>query len=136
MLTWGRQTGTPVVALRYSCTYGPRQSVFNPYTGVIAIFCTRLLNGLSPVMYEDGRQLRDFCYVEDIARANLLVATDDRANGGVFNVGSGVGTAIGDLAALLADALGTPLWPELPGEFRPGEIRHLISDTRALPHSA
>jgi len=129
VLTWGRQTGTPAVALRYSCTYGPRQSVFNPYTGVIAIFCTRLLNGLPPVIYEDGRQLRDFCYVEDIARANLLVAADDRANGGVFNVGSGVGTTIGDLAAAIGDALGTPLAPDLPGEFRPGEIRHLISDT-------
>jgi len=131
-LTWGRQTGVPVVALRYSCTYGPRQSLFNPYTGVIAIFCTRLLNALAPVIYEDGRQTRDFCYVEDIARANLLVASDDRANGGVFNVGSGVGTAIGDLALLLADALGVQIAPEFPGEFRPGEIRHLISDTSRI----
>jgi len=132
VLTWGRQTGTPVVALRYSCTYGPRQSLFNPYTGVIAIFCTRLLNGLPPVVYEDGRQTRDFCFVSDIARANLLVAGDDRANGGVFNVGSGVGTAIGDLATLLADALGVGIAPEFPGEFRPGEIRHLISDTSRI----
>jgi len=66
--------------------------------------------------------------VEDIARANLLVGTDDRANGGVFNVGSGVGTAIGDLARLLAETLGVPIMPEFPGEFRPGEIRHLTSD--------
>ncbi|MCA1731865.1 MAG: NAD-dependent epimerase/dehydratase family protein, partial [Actinobacteria bacterium] len=70
VLTWGRQTGIPTVALRYSCTYGPRQSVFNPYTGVIAIFATRLLNGQPPVLYEDGAQTRDFCYVGDIARAN------------------------------------------------------------------
>jgi dTDP-L-rhamnose 4-epimerase len=128
VLSWGRQTGIPAVALRYSCTYGPRQSIFNPYTGVIAIFCTRLLNHLPPIIYEDGRQTRDFCFVEDIARANLLVATDARADGGVFNVGSGVGTAIGDLARLLADALGVPVAPEFPGEFRPGEIRHLTSD--------
>lgn len=128
VLTWGRQTGIPAVALRYSCTYGPRQSIYNPYTGVIAIFCTRLLSGRAPVVYEDGRQTRDFCFVEDIARANLLAATDDRADGGVFNVGSGVGTAIGDLARLLADALSVPLAPEFPGEFRPGEIRHLASD--------
>ncbi len=128
VMTWGRQTGTPTVALRYSCTYGPRQSIYNPYTGVIAIFCTRLLNNLPPTIYEDGRQTRDFCFVEDIARANFLVATDDRADGDVFNVGSGVGTAIGDLAVLLADALGVPLAPTYPGEFRPGEIRHLMSD--------
>jgi dTDP-L-rhamnose 4-epimerase len=128
VLAWGRQTGIPAVALRYSCTYGPRQSIFNPYTGVIAIFCTRLLNGLSPVIYEDGRQTRDFCFVEDIARANLLVAMDDRADGAVFNVGSGVGTAIGDLASLLAEMLEVPIAPNYPGEFRPGEIRHLTSD--------
>lgn len=128
VLVWGRQTGIPAVALRYSCTYGPRQSIFNPYTGVIAIFCTRLLNGLAPVIYEDGRQTRDFCFVEDIARANLLVATDDRADGGVFNVGSGVATPIGDLARLLAASLGVPVEPTFPGEFRPGEMRHLTSD--------
>ncbi|HEY8293624.1 MAG TPA: NAD-dependent epimerase/dehydratase family protein, partial [Thermomicrobiales bacterium] len=127
-MTWGRQTGIPTVALRYSCTYGPRQSIFNPYTGVIAIFCTRLLNNRAPVIYEDGQQTRDFCFVEDIARANLLVATDDGANGGVYNVGSGVGTTIGDLARLLAETLGVAVAPAFPGEFRPGEIRHLTSD--------
>jgi dTDP-L-rhamnose 4-epimerase len=128
VLAWGRQTGIPTVALRYSCTYGPRQSIFNPYTGVIAIFCTRLLNGLPPVIYEDGRQTRDFCFVADIARANVLAAIDDRADGEVFNVGSGVGTAIGDLASLLAEMLGVPIAPDCPDEFRPGEIRHLTSD--------
>ena len=71
VLLWGKQAGIPTVALRYSCTYGPRQSIFNPYTGVIAIFCTRLLNDLPPVLYEDGEQTRDFSFVEDIARANL-----------------------------------------------------------------
>ena len=78
VISWGRATGIPAVALRYSCTYGPRQSLFNPYTGVIAIFCTRLANDLPPVVYEDGRQSRDLIFVEDVARANLLVA-DDRA---------------------------------------------------------
>ncbi|MDQ3043526.1 MAG: NAD-dependent epimerase/dehydratase family protein [Chloroflexota bacterium] len=127
-ISWGRATGIPVVALRYSCTYGPRQSLFNPYTGVIAIFCTRLVNDLSPVIYEDGRQSRDLVFVEDVARANLLVATDDRADGRVFNVGTGNAVAIGDLARLLAERLGKPLAPELPGEYRPGEMRALISD--------
>ncbi len=111
VLTWGRSTGIPVVALRYSCTYGPRQSVFNPYTGVIAIFCTRLMNDQPPLVYEDGKQSRDLIYVEDVAAANMLVATDDRANGRVFNVGTGQAMEIGALASLLADRLGKSIAP-------------------------
>lgn len=128
LISWGRSTGTPVVALRYSCTYGPRQSIFNPYTGVIAIFCTRLMNDLPPVIYEDGHQSRDLIFVEDVARANMLVATDDRANGRVFNVGTGQAAEIGALARTLAERLGKPIEPLIPGEFRPGEMRALISD--------
>lgn len=132
LMTWGRATGRAVVALRYSCTYGPRQSVFNPYTGVIAIFCTRLVNGLPPVIYEDGHQSRDLIFVEDVARANMIVATDERANGRVFNVGTGHAAEIADLARLLADRLGTPIEPNVPGTFRPGEMRALISDTTRI----
>lgn len=128
VLLWGKQTGTPTVALRYSCTYGPRQSLFNPYTGVIAIFCTRLLNGQPPVMYEDGGQTRDLCFVEDIARANLLVATTDKLDGLPVNVGSGRATSVRDLARIIADGLGVQIEPLARGEFRPGEIRSLISD--------
>jgi dTDP-L-rhamnose 4-epimerase len=128
VLLWGKQTGTPTVALRYSCTYGPRQSLFNPYTGVIAIFCTRLLNGQPPVMYEDGGQTRDLCFVEDIARANLLVATTDRLDGLAVNVGSGRATSVRDLAGIIAKKLGVDVAPLARGEFRPGEIRSLISD--------
>jgi dTDP-L-rhamnose 4-epimerase len=128
VLLWGKQTGIPTVALRYSCTYGPRQSLFNPYTGVIAIFCTRLLNGLQPVMYEDGGQTRDLCFVEDIARANLLVGTTDKLDGLPVNVGSGRATSVRDLAGIIADGLGVKIEPLARGEFRPGEIRSLISD--------
>ncbi len=128
VLTWGRQTGIPTVALRYSCTYGPRQSIFNPYTGVIAIFCTRLLSNQPPVVYEDGQQTRDLCFVEDIAQANLLVALSDKLDGQAINVGSGKATSILDLAALISGALNIHIDPILPGTFRPGEIRHLISD--------
>ena len=128
VLLWGKQTGIPTVALRYSCTYGPRQSLFNPYTGVIAIFCTRLLNGLQPVMYEDGGQTRDLCFVEDIARANVLVGTSDKLDGLPVNVGSGRATSIRDLAGIIADGLGLKIEPLARGEFRPGEIRSLISD--------
>jgi dTDP-L-rhamnose 4-epimerase len=127
-LTWARQTGIPAVALRYSCTYGPRQSIFNPYTGVIAIVCTRVLSGERPVVYEDGLQTRDFCFVEDVAEANLLAATGDAWDGQAVNVGSGTPTAIRDLCALLMDALGVRLDVVARGEFRPGEIRHLTAD--------
>jgi dTDP-L-rhamnose 4-epimerase len=128
-LMWGRQTGVPTVALRYSCTYGPRQSIFNPYTGVIAIFCTRLLNDQPPVLYEDGEQTRDFSFVEDIARANLLAATSSKLDGLPVNVGSGQPVTIRRVAELVSDALDVKLAPVARGEFRPGEMRHLISDT-------
>jgi dTDP-L-rhamnose 4-epimerase len=127
-LTWGRQTGIPTVALRYSCTYGPRQSIFNPYTGVIAIFSTRLLSGQPPVLYEDGEQTRDLCFVEDIARANLLAATTDALDGLPVNVGSGVATTIREVARMISDALDIRIEPIARGEFRPGEMRHLTSD--------
>ena len=128
VLLWGKQTGTPAVALRYSCTYGPRQSIFNPYTGVIAIFCTRLLNNLPPVFYEDGNQTRDMSFVEDIAHANLLAAETDKLDGLPVNVGSGHGVAIREIAEIISAALKIDIAPEVNGEFRPGEMRHLTSD--------
>ena len=129
-LSWGRQTGIPTVALRYSCTYGPRQSIFNPYTGVIAIFSTRILNGQPPILYEDGEQTRDMCFVEDIARANLLAATTSALDGKAVNVGSGRPTTVREMARSIGEALGTPIEPVARGEFRPGEMRHLTSDIR------
>jgi dTDP-L-rhamnose 4-epimerase len=129
VLLWGKQIGIPSVALRYSCTYGPRQSIFNPYTGVIAIFCTRLLNNLPPVLYEDGEQTRDFSFVEDIARANLLAAETDKLDGLPVNVGSGRGVSIREIAETISNALEVDIAPEVNGEFRPGEMRHLTSDT-------
>lgn len=132
VLLWGKQVGIPTVALRYSCTYGPRQSIFNPYTGVIAIFCTRLLNNLPPVLYEDGEQTRDFSFVEDIARANLLAAQTDAIDGLPVNVGSGRGAPIREIAEQISDALDIHIAPEVKGEFRPGEMRHLTSDTSKI----
>jgi len=132
VLLWGKQTGIPAVALRYSCTYGPRQSIFNPYTGVIAIFCTRLLSDLPPVFYEDGEQTRDFSFVEDIARANLLAAETDTLDGLPVNVGSGRGVPISEIAKIISDTLKIDIAPEINGEFRPGEMRHLTSDTARI----
>src|SRR5438067_6397254 len=132
VLLWGKQIGIPTVALRYSCTYGPRQSIFNPYTGVIAIFCTRLLNDLPPVLYEDGEQTRDFSFVEDVARANLLAATTDVLDGLPVNVGSEKGVTVREIARRVSDALGIKIAAEINGEFRPGEMRHLISGTDTI----
>ena len=132
VLLWGKQVGIPTTALRYSCTYGPRQSIFNPYTGVIAIFCTRLLNNLPPVLYEDGEQTRDFSFVEDIARANLLTAETDHLDGLAVNVGSEKGVSIRKVAEIVSSALKIDIEPEARGEFRPGEMRHLTSDTARI----
>ena len=122
----------PTVALRYSLTFGPRQSLFNPYTGICSIFSTRILNGKGPVVYEDGLQTRDFIFVEDVARANLVVAENDQANYQVYNVGTGVATTILDFAATLGRVYGREVQPELRGEFRPGDFRHLSTDASKL----
>jgi dTDP-L-rhamnose 4-epimerase len=128
VLSWGQQTGVPTVALRYSCTFGPRQSVFNPYTGVISIFFTRLLNGQPPVLYEDGEQTRDLCYVGDVVQANLIAAATEKLDGMPVNVGSGRPTTIREIAQKVSEALEISIEPLVRGEFRPGEMRHLTSD--------
>jgi dTDP-L-rhamnose 4-epimerase len=131
-LALGREWEIPAVALRYSLTYGPRQSVFNPYSGIASIFSTRLLNDLPPVIYEDGHQERDFVFVEDVARANLFVLNEERANYEVFNVGTGRGTQVLDFARMLRDAYEVDVEPATPGEFRPVDFRHLVADATRL----
>ena len=135
VLLWGKQMGIPTVALRYSCTYGPRQSIFNPYTGVIAIFCTRLLNNLPPVFYEDGEQTRDFSFVEDIARANLLAAETDKLDGLPVNVGSGRDVPDREIAAQISNVT-HPRRTEAKANFAPGEMRHFTNGTRSRIRAA
>lgn len=127
-LAWSRQVGIPAVALRFACTYGPRQSLFNPYTGVIAVFCSRLRNQLPPILYEDGEQTRDLCYVGDIVRACLMAAESDTLDGRAVNVGTGRPTSIKRLAGILADLLEVHVEPEIVGAYRPGEMRALTAD--------
>jgi dTDP-L-rhamnose 4-epimerase len=127
----GAAYGIPTVALRYFNCYGPRQSLSNPYTGVIAIFASRLLGGHAPPIYEDGGQSRDFVHVSDVAAANLLALERDAAAGGVYNVGTGRGTSVREVARLLARALGAAVEPEIVGRFRAGDVRHCIADPRA-----
>jgi dTDP-L-rhamnose 4-epimerase len=131
-LTVGRAYGIPSVALRYFNVYGTRQSLSNPYTGVCAIFSSRIKNGNPPLIYEDGNQSRDFVHVSDIVRANLLVMNDARADGGIFNVGTGRVTTILEIAQVLAKLYGKQLKPEINGKYRAGDIRHCVADISKL----
>lgn len=124
----GRMLGIPTVALRYAVTFGPRQSIFNPYTGVVSIFSTQLLNNVAPTVYEDGQQSRDYIYVEDNVAANILVMEKPEANYEVFNVGSGQAVTVNKLVTTLAKLYGKNIDPSYPAEFRPGDVRHFIHD--------
>ncbi|MBI4355045.1 MAG: NAD-dependent epimerase/dehydratase family protein [Candidatus Omnitrophica bacterium] len=122
----------PTVALRYFNVYGPRQSLSNPYTGVCAIFSSRIKNGHAPLIYEDGLQSRDFIHVADIVQANLLALERPEADGQVFNVGTGTPTTILDIARVLAKLYGSSVAPQIVGKYRTGDIRHCIADVSRL----
>lgn len=127
-LAIGRAYGIPTVALRYFNAYGPRQALSNPYTGVAAIFSSRLLNRRAPVVFEDGLQSRDFIHVSDIVRANLLALERDGVEFEIFNVGTGRPLTVLDVAKTLARGLGVDIVPEIVGQFRAGDIRHCYAD--------
>jgi dTDP-L-rhamnose 4-epimerase len=127
-LLFGRTYGLPVVALRYFNIYGSRQALSNPYTGVAAIFASRLLNGKSPLVFEDGRQMRDFVSVHDVVQANLLAMTKAGGDGMAMNIGSGEPITISEVGAALAEALKSKVLVELTGKYRAGDIRHCFGD--------
>ncbi len=120
----GRAYGVPTVALRFFNAYGPFQSLSNPYTGVLAIFASRLMNGKRPIIFEDGEQLRDFVSVYDIARACRLAIESPAAQDMIFNVGSGLKVTIKEVASKLSEVLGQKIEPEISGKYRVGDIRH------------
>ena len=120
----GRAYGIPTVALRFFNVYGPHQSLSNPYTGVLAIFGSRLLNGKRPIIFEDGKQLRDFVSVYDIAQACRLALEKENAKDLVFNIGSGETVTVTSVAERLAKVLGKHIEPEVSGNYRVGDIRH------------
>ena len=124
----GETYGIPSVALRFFNIYGPRQALSNPYTGVAAIFSSRLLNGLPPLVFEDGGQRRDFVSVHDIVRALLLAADGDAAVGKALNVGSGRAVSVREVAETLARVLGSGVEPEVNGKYRVGDIRNCYAD--------
>ncbi len=129
-LAVGAAYGIPTVALRYFNVYGSRQALSNPYTGVAAIFSSRLLNGKPPLVNEDGLQSRDFVHVSDIVQANLLALECAAEGGRVYNVGTGRPTSIRRVGELLAEQLGVELDCEITERFRAGDIRHCVADIR------
>jgi len=131
-LQLGRRYDIPSVALRYSITQGPRQSFFNAYSGILRSFTARLFQGQPPLVYEDGQQRRDYVSVYDVARATVLALEDDRAVYQAFNVGSGVPTSVLEYAWLVIRTVGVDVAPLVPGDFRVGDTRHIVSDIAKL----
>jgi dTDP-L-rhamnose 4-epimerase len=128
-LVVGDAYAIPTVALRFFNVYGPGQALSNPYTGVAAIFASRLLNGRSPVIFEDGRQTRDFIHVSDIVEGILAALESEEAVGHAVNLGTGRPTSVDAVAAALARGLDVELEPERTEQYRAGDIRHCVADT-------
>lgn len=131
-LNLGRRYGIPTVAMRYSIVQGPRQSYRNAYSGAMRIFAMQALAQQPLTVYEDGQQLRDFVYVGDVARANVLVFEDARADYQAFNVGGGRAITVLDFARLVAAQSGSRVPPQVTGEYRFGDTRHIVSDISKL----
>lgn len=130
-LVTGAAYGIPSVALRFFNVYGPRQALSNPYTGVAAIFASRLLNGRRPLVFEDGGQLRDFTHVSDIVAACVRVLETNAADGTAINAARGVPASVRQVAELLARGLNSDIEPEVLHTFRMGDIRHCYADVSA-----
>jgi len=129
---FGRESGAAVIALRYHNVYGPRMPRDTPYAGVASIFRSAIDAGLSPHVFEDGGQMRDFVHVRDVARANILALTGPGVATGAYNIASGTPHTVGELAAALG---GSGLVPVLTGRWRPGDVRHIVaSPARAAEH--
>ncbi len=128
----GKRLGIPTVALRFAVVYGPRQSVFNPYTGILSIFSTLLLNGRQPRAFEDGRETRDFVFVGDIVRATMTAMERSDADGQVLNVGRGEPVTITGVIEALAKTYGLEPDYLVTGEFRLGDVRHLVLDASRM----
>jgi dTDP-L-rhamnose 4-epimerase len=128
----GRRYGIPTVALRYSIVQGPRQSVYNAYSGACRIFCLSYLLGQAPTLYEDGLAVRDYVNINDVVDANLLVLADDRAVGRVFSVGGGQAVTTREFADVVMRCYGSSQPGVVTGEYRFGDTRHILSDVSAL----
>lgn len=128
----GWLNGIPTVALRYSITQGARQSLFNRYSGICRIFVSHALRGEPLIVYEDGKQMRDFVHVQDVVEANILVLSQDNANFQAFNVGSGHAVSVLEYGQAVRDKLESEVPIEIPGEYRRGDNRHSVSSIEKL----
>jgi dTDP-L-rhamnose 4-epimerase len=128
----GRRYGVPTVALRYSIVQGPRQSVYNAYSGACRIFCLSYLQGTAPTVYEDGEAIRDYVNIDDVLDANVLVLQDERAVGRVFNVGGGTAVTTREFADIVRRHYGSDQLAPVTGDYRIGDTRHILSDVSAL----
>jgi dTDP-L-rhamnose 4-epimerase len=131
VLQVGEAYGIPSVALRFFNVYGPRQALSNPYTGAVAIFSSRLLNGEPPLIFEDGLQSRDFVSVHDVVHGVLQSLDEDGGVGKALNLGSGRAVTVLEVARTLAQVLGTEISPRVSGRYRVGDIRHCFADISA-----
>jgi len=128
----GRRYGVPTACMRYTYVQGPRNSFYNAYSGIARRFALRILQHLPPVIYEDGKQLRDYVNVRDVARANVLALERPEADFQVFNVGGGRAITVNQFARIMLDAFGSDLEPAASTEFRLGDTRHTVSDISKL----
>jgi dTDP-L-rhamnose 4-epimerase len=128
----GKRYAIPTVALRYSIVQGPRQSVYNAYSGACRIFNLHYLLGSAPTLYEDGQAIRDYVNIHDVVDANVLALSDERAIGRVFNVGGGTSYTTEEFADIVRRHYGSELLPRITGEYRFGDTRHICSDIDAL----
>jgi dTDP-L-rhamnose 4-epimerase len=124
----GRAYDIPTVALRFFNVFGTRQALSNPYTGVLAIFAARLMNGNAPLIFEDGLQRRDFVSVHDVVQACRLALDAPEAPGRAFNIGSGESYTVREVAAMMSGVLGKAIEPDVCGKYRVGDIRHCFAD--------
>jgi dTDP-L-rhamnose 4-epimerase len=131
-LQFGRSYGGRTLAFRLFNVYGTRQSLSNPYTGVAAIFTSRLLNGSAPIIFEDGNQSRDFTHVSDVVRAFELGLDADDVGDRAMNVGTGRQTSVREVADLLRGRLGTDVEPEIANRFREGDVRHCFAEVSMI----
>ena len=128
LMKMGEDLNIPTVALRYQNVYGPGQSLSNPYTGILSIFSTRMLNGNPVDIYEDGKESRDFVFINDVVDATILALENKNANNESFNVGSGIGTTVEEVAQMLKAKYNSNVDLVISGKFRIGDIRHNIAD--------
>jgi dTDP-L-rhamnose 4-epimerase len=128
ILLIGKSLNIPAVALRYQNVYGPGQSLNNPYTGILSIFSTRLLNGNGIDIYEDGQESRDFVFIDDVVSATILALEKKKANNQIFNVGSGIATSVSEVANLLKSLYNSDIKISVSGKYRLGDIRHNYAD--------